>query len=42
MPGGTRTIPNIVYNDAPKVAHLKQLFPELYQPEQQVVEVQLH
>ena len=34
--------PYIVYNDAPKVAHLKQLFPELYQPELQVVDVQLH
>ncbi|TAM63500.1 MAG: peptide-methionine (S)-S-oxide reductase [Rhodanobacter sp.] len=34
--------PYIVYNDAPKVAHLKQLFPELYRPERQVVEVQLH
>jgi peptide-methionine (S)-S-oxide reductase len=34
--------PYIVYNDAPKVAHLKQLFPALYQPEQSVVEVQLH
>jgi peptide-methionine (S)-S-oxide reductase len=31
----------IVINDAPKVAHLKQLYPALYQPEQQVVEVQL-
>ena len=34
--------PYIVYNDAPKVAHLKQLFPALYQPDRQVVEVQLH
>ncbi|MDE2307988.1 MAG: peptide-methionine (S)-S-oxide reductase MsrA [Xanthomonadaceae bacterium] len=34
--------PYIVYNDAPKVAHLKQLFPELYRPERQVVEVRLH
>ena len=34
--------PYIVYNDAPKVAHLKQLFPELYQPEPQVVDVRLH
>jgi len=34
--------PYIVYNDAPKVAHLKQLFPELYQPERQVVDVRLH
>ena len=34
--------PYIVYNDAPKVAHLEQLFPALYQPDRQVVEVQLH
>ncbi|HTM27831.1 MAG TPA: peptide-methionine (S)-S-oxide reductase, partial [Rhodanobacter sp.] len=34
--------PYIVYNDAPKVAHLKRLFPELYQPARQIVEVQLH
>ena len=34
--------PYIVYNDAPKVAHLRQLFPALYRPDQQVVEVQLH
>ena len=33
--------PYIVYNDAPKVVHLQQLFPALYQPEQSVVEVQL-
>jgi len=32
----------IVYNDVPKVAHLKQLFPTLYQDEQHVVDVQLH
>ena len=32
----------IVYNDAPKVTHLKQLFPALYQNEQHVVDVQLH
>lgn len=31
----------IVINDAPKVARLKQLYPALYQPEQQVVEVTL-
>jgi peptide-methionine (S)-S-oxide reductase len=31
----------IVINDAPKVARLKQLYPALYQPEQQVVDVQL-
>lgn len=31
----------IVYNDKPKVAHLKQLFPDLYQAPQQFVEVQL-
>ena len=34
--------PYIVYNDAPKVAQLKQLFPVLYQPDRQVVEIQLH
>jgi peptide-methionine (S)-S-oxide reductase len=34
--------PYIVYNDAPKVAQLKQLFPALYQPDRRVVEVQLH
>jgi peptide-methionine (S)-S-oxide reductase len=34
--------PYIVYNDAPKVAHLKRLFPALYQPARQIVEVQLH
>ncbi len=34
--------PYIVFNDAPKVTHLKQLFPTLYQPEQMVVDVQLH
>ena len=34
--------PYIVYNDAPKVANLKQLFPGLYQPEQELVQVQLH
>ena len=34
--------PYIVFNDAPKVTHLKQLFPSLYQPEQAVVTVQLH
>jgi peptide-methionine (S)-S-oxide reductase len=34
--------PYIVYNDAPKVAHLAQLFPKLYRDSQQVVEVQLH
>jgi len=33
--------PYIVINDAPKVAHLKQLFPALYQPDRQAVEVQL-
>ncbi|MEO8997934.1 MAG: peptide-methionine (S)-S-oxide reductase MsrA [Rhodanobacter sp.] len=32
----------IVINDAPKVAQLKQLFPTMYQPDQQVVDVQLH
>jgi peptide-methionine (S)-S-oxide reductase len=34
--------PYIVINDAPKVAHLQQLFPALYQPDRQVVDVQLH
>lgn len=34
--------PYIVINDAPKVANLQKLFPTLYQPEQQVVDVQLH
>lgn len=34
--------PYIVFNDAPKVVHLKQLFPALYQPEQNLVSVQLH
>ncbi len=34
--------PYIVINDAPKVVHLQQLFPALYQPGQQVVDVQLH
>ncbi|MHA6203135.1 peptide-methionine (S)-S-oxide reductase MsrA [Dyella soli] len=34
--------PYIVFNDAPKVVHLKQLFPSLYQPDQMVVDVQLH
>lgn len=34
--------PYIVYNDAPKVAQLKRLFPALYRPDRQVVEVQLH
>lgn len=34
--------PYIVINDAPKVAHLQQLFPTLYQPDRQVVDVQLH
>ena len=33
--------PYIVINDAPKVAHLKQLFPTMYQPDRQLVEVQL-
>jgi peptide-methionine (S)-S-oxide reductase len=32
----------IVINDAPKVARLRQAFPALYQPEQTVVDVQLH
>jgi peptide-methionine (S)-S-oxide reductase len=34
--------PYIVFNDAPKVAHLKQQFPALYRPEENVVSVQLH
>lgn len=34
--------PYIVFNDAPKVAHLQQLFPELYRAPQHLVEVQLH
>lgn len=34
--------PYIVYNDAPKVAQLKRQFPALYQPDRQVVEVELH
>ncbi|WP_158885269.1 peptide-methionine (S)-S-oxide reductase MsrA [Rhodanobacter sp. L36] len=33
--------PYIVYNDAPKVAHLAQLFPSIYRDSQQVVDVQL-
>jgi peptide-methionine (S)-S-oxide reductase len=32
----------IAYNDAPKVAHLKQWLPSLYQPQPQMVEVRLH
>lgn len=34
--------PYIIYNDAPKVKHLQQLFPALYRSEQDVVDVQLH
>lgn len=34
--------PYIVFNDAPKVARLQRLFPTLYQPDRQVVEVRLH
>jgi peptide-methionine (S)-S-oxide reductase len=34
--------PYIVFNDAPKVAHLQQLFPELYRAPSHLVEVQLH
>ena len=34
--------PYIVFNDRPKVDRLQQLFPTLYQPEQQFVEVELH
>ena len=33
--------PYIVINDAPKVANLQKLFPALYQPEHQVVDVRL-
>jgi peptide-methionine (S)-S-oxide reductase len=39
-----RKHPNDMYimvNDAPKVAHLKQAFPAMYQPEQMVVDVRL-
>ena len=32
----------IAYNDAPKVAHLKQWLPALYRPQSQTVDVQLH
>ena len=32
----------IVYNDAPKVAHLRQWLPSLYRPQAQVVQVRLH
>ncbi|UGB39453.1 peptide-methionine (S)-S-oxide reductase MsrA [Frateuria soli] len=32
----------IVYNDAPKVAHLKQWLPALYRPREQRVQVRLH
>ena len=34
--------PYIVVNDVPKVAHLQQRLPELYRPQPQVVEVDLH
>ncbi|WP_232821011.1 peptide-methionine (S)-S-oxide reductase MsrA [Dyella sp. C11] len=34
--------PYIVINDAPKVVHLKQQFPTLYQPDREVVSVTLH
>ncbi|GAA0262454.1 peptide-methionine (S)-S-oxide reductase MsrA [Rhodanobacter caeni] len=34
--------PYIVYNDAPMVEHLKQLFPEIYRAPQALVEVQLY
>lgn len=34
--------PYIVYNDAPKVASLRRLYPALYRPEQDVVQVELH
>jgi peptide-methionine (S)-S-oxide reductase len=32
----------IAYNDAPKVAHLKQWLPALYRPQEQQVDVRLH
>jgi peptide-methionine (S)-S-oxide reductase len=32
----------IVFNDAPKVAHLQQQFPDLYVPDREVVSVTLH
>jgi peptide-methionine (S)-S-oxide reductase len=32
----------IVYNDAPKVTHLKQWLPALYRPQEQMVQVRLH
>lgn len=35
-------LPYIVINDAPKVRHLKELFPADYRPEESVVDVQLH
>ncbi|HZX69478.1 MAG TPA: peptide-methionine (S)-S-oxide reductase MsrA [Rhodanobacter sp.] len=34
--------PYIVFNDVPKVEHLHKLFPSLYQPGRQFVEVELH
>ena len=34
--------PYILFNDAPKVVHLKQQFPALYRPAEQVVAVDLH
>lgn len=34
--------PYIVINDAPKVRHLKELFPAEYKPEESVVDVRLH
>lgn len=34
--------PYIMFNDAPKVVHLKQQFPALYRPTEQVVMVDLH
>jgi peptide-methionine (S)-S-oxide reductase len=32
----------IAYNDAPMIVRLKKMFPLLYQPEQEVVQIQLH
>jgi peptide-methionine (S)-S-oxide reductase len=34
--------PYIVFNDAPKVVHLQQQFPTLYQPDRELVSVTLH
>jgi peptide-methionine (S)-S-oxide reductase len=34
--------PYIVFNDAPKVTHLQQQFPTLFQPDREIVSVTLH